>query len=397
MLARVKVAPLFAVPTASARSTLPAVDRDALRRLVKTILPEAAVAALRKRPRRPRAGLPPTLDPSILDQVLGEMKRPRPRSVQYQNLTTWKNTGTFRLILRFEHGGEERLIYKRAVYSLEEIPANEGLPVRQGPPEQVIAQAHEGPLTKFVPRAYWTQEDEDGEYFDYLWEDLSVRHEHFLEYQKLHPQTSVCESLAAMHHALRGQFAGREIAEFLRFDEAYAEGIWVYTLAALPGYLQRTGDPVVRTFLERQDEVRAVFLDSSFHVDRPMQPIHGDCNGTNMWVRDHEGGLRLKAVDWEWAGYGLPHADIISIVKWRPAEEQDEFLRRYCAAAGLEDIMQERRWLRRANMERAMLDAGFLAKQYQDPARSQSWFRGFVRGSLEHLLHDTEVFASGKS
>ena len=198
-----------------------------------------------------------------------------------------------------------------------------------------------------------------------------------------------------MHRALREQFADGEIEGFLRFDQAYAEGIWEYALNALNRYVDETGDPAAQRFLDRQDEVRVVFLDPSFQADRPTQPIHGDCNGTNMWVRTSNGHLHLKAVDWEWAGYGLPHADIISIVKWCSNDLKEEFLQRYCAAAGLEDLPRERRWLRRANMERAIMDAGFLAKQYLDPVRSQQWFQEFVRGSLGHLLEETESFASG--
>jgi hypothetical protein len=319
----------------------------------------------------------------------------KPQSVRHSKLSTWKDAGTFRLFLQFRDGKERTLIYKRAVYSLEEIPANEGLPVRQGPPELVIARSTDGPLAQFIPRAYWSSACDVDQSFEYLWEDLSVDHVRFVEYQQSSPQADVCEALAAMHRALRKQFSGPGVADLLNFDKLYNERIWEYALCSLRTYFDATGEPMAKAFLDRQQEVRTVFLDPSFHVDRPTQVIHGDCNSSNMWVRRQGDALELKAVDWEWAGYGMPHADIISIVKWRTDEQKEQFLQRYCAAAGVENTAREQHWLRRANMERAMLDAAFLAKQHQDPVRTQQWFKGFVRRSLEHLLRETTRFAQG--
>ena len=358
---------------------------------------DPARATVRGYLNRPRRGLPPILAPSIIENVLQQLGSPRLRSTQYQSLTTWKNTGTFRLILRFDDGRDKRLIYKRAVYSLEEIPANEGLPVRQGPPERLIASIGEGPLSEFIPYPYWVAENRDERYFDYVWEDLGVQHQHFLKYQDTQPRAAVCESLAAMHLALRKQFPDHQDADLLHYDRDYGQKIWHYAISALPEYLRQSGDPVVEDFLRRQDRVSEVFLDPGFHVDRPTQVVHGDCNGTNIWVRRQDDKLHMKAVDWEWAGYGLPHADMISIIKWCSSDEKDEFLARYCDAAGLDDVPAQRRWLRRANMERAVLDAGFLAKQYLDPARSQKWFQPFIGGSLEHLLAEADALSTGKA
>lgn len=332
----------------------------------------------------------------VVNHVAGQLCSARLRSTRYQGLTTWKDTGTFRVTLRFDDGQERPVIYKRAVYSLSEIPANHGLPVRQGPPEWVVAQTREGPLTAFLPRCYWVDVDEARQHFEYVWEDLGHDHEHFLGYQEAHSRADVVDSLVGMHRALRSQFQGVEVAEFLRYDQEYCEQIWEYTTSSLRLYFDQTRDPVVRSFLAREDDVGAVFLDPVFYVDRPVQPIHGDCNGTNLWVRDEGATLRMKAVDWEWAGHGLPHADIISILKWSSEEEKRQFLEQYCSAAGLGDVAVELRWLRRANMERAVLDAGFLAKQWVEPTRSQEWFRGFIAGSLEQLLAETDVFATGR-
>lgn len=366
-------------------------------RFVKMVLPRSARTRIRRYRQRQRPGLPPTLDAGVIDHVAEQLSTSRVHSTHYQRLTTWKDTGTFRVTLRFDDGHERRVIYKRAVYSLDEIPANRGLPVRQGPPERIVAQTKEGPLAPFVPRTHWVDVDQASDHFDYVWEDLSLDHEHFLDYQEANSRVDLADSLVAMHRALRTQFDGVDVAEFLKYDQDYSEKLWEYTISSLSRNFERTGDPVIRSFLARKDQVREVFLDPAFHVDRPTQPIHGDFNGTNIWVRDEGGTLRMKAVDWEWAGYGLPHADMISVLKWCSEDEKREFLGGYCSAAGLGSVANERRWLRRANMERAILDAGFLSKQYMDPRRSQEWFRDFIVGSLEHLLDETDVFASGRA
>lgn len=369
---------------------------DRLNRLARLILPRSARTLVRRHRQRPRPGLPPTLEPTVIDRVAGQLSASRLHATSYQSLTTWKDTGTFRVTLRFDEGRVRRVIYKRAVYSLDEIPANEGLPVRQGPPEQLVAQTTEGPLVRFIPRCYWVEVDESAQHFDYVWEDLGVDHEHFLGYPETNSMTDIAGSLVAMHGALRTQFDGNE-QDFLHYDQPYCEELWEYTIHSLTSYADQTGDRSTRALLGRREEVGEVFLDPTFHKGRPVQPIHGDCNGTNIWVHSEGGELRMKAVDWEWAGYGLPHADIISIVRWSSEMERDAFVERYCASAGLTDVERQRRWLRRANMERAVLDAGFLSKQYLDPKRSQEWFRGFIAASLEQLLAETEFFVSGKA
>lgn len=368
-----------------------------LRRFIKMAMPQSARTALQRYRRRNRPGLPPTLSPTVIDHVAERLSNSRLHSTRYESLTTWKDTGTFRLTLRFDNGQERCLIYKRAVYSLDEIPANEGLPIRQGPPERFIAQTKRGPLVPFLPHAHWVDAHEAGDHFDYIWEDLSLGHEHFLSYQEAHSRANLAHSLVAMHKALRTQFDDQVDSALLRYNQRYSEKLWVYAISSLHNYLQQTGDPVVRSFLNRREQVGEIFLDPIFYLDRPHQPIHGDCNGTNIWVRNEAGSLHMKAVDWEWAGYGMPHADIISIVRWCSENGRDEFLDRYCAQADLQNVALQRAWLRRANMERALLDAGFLSKQYLGPKQSQEWFRGFIIGSLKQLLTETDVFASGKA
>lgn len=364
-----------------------------LRAFVEAMLPEAALSALRGWRKQLRRGLPRGLQWPVLEGVLAMMHRGNPRSVCHCKLSSWKDAGTFRLFVRFRDGTEARLVYKRAVYSLDEIPANAGLPLRQGPPEFVIVGATDGPLARFVPRAYWSKACDDG--FEYLWEDLGEDFVSFVEYQQSSPRTDLCEPLAAMHRALREQFSGQRVADLLDFDGMYSERIWEYAMRTLQAYFEATGEPVAGTLLARQKEVRSVFLDRSFQMERPTQVIHGDCNSSNLWVRRKADALQLKAVDWEWAGYGMPHADIISVVKGRTDGEKKEFLERYCTAAGLANTAREWHWLRRASMERSILDAAFLAKQSRDPLRSRQWFTGFIRRSLEDLLRETTRFASG--
>jgi len=365
-----------------------------IRGLARRVVPDVVRRAAGRWRRRPRRGLPPGLGWGAFERAARQVSERSVRSVRHVGLRTWKRAGTYTITFRLSDGAERSLVYKRASYSLDEIPANRDLPVRQGPPEYRIAGLEDGPLTRFLPRTYWRRSRPDERSFEYLFEDLAREHEQLVSHQRRAPISSVGEPLAAMHRALREQFPGRGEPAFIDFTGDYSRRLWEYALAALSACGAATVEPAVERLLERRDEVAAVFLDPSFEVDRPTQAIHGDCNGTNLWVRPGDGATTLKAVDWEWAGYGLPHADLISILKWRPAQDKRELLARYCAAAGRSDVEGEMRWLRRANMERALLDAGFLARQHLDPARSQPWFMRWVRGSVEHLLHETTMLTS---
>jgi len=359
--------------------------------LILRFLPAFLHPAVNRIRESPKQGIPPGLQTDAVNHAATKLYNGKILSIYYKRLRSWRKSGTFRIFLNFTDGRTFTMIYKRMVYSIDEIPANDKLPAKQGPPEYLVASILTGPLVSFKPITYWQSHNKTEECFEYLFEDLQDDYVPFVDYQKTHSERSICKSLAEMHRALREQIFDLDRNMLIKFDNDYARKVWIYTLDSLPGYYKLTGDPIVNKFLKDSSKIEAEFFDPFFESNRPKQIIHGDCNGTNIWVKEGTNALEMKAVDWEWAGYGMPHADLISILKWRTKEEKEDFLKEYCANAGLTDISRETRWLKRANMERAILDAGFLAKQYQNPKTSKEWFKTFVHDSLVHLIQEASV------
>jgi thiamine kinase-like enzyme len=95
---------------------------------------------------------------------------------------------------------------------------------------------------------------------------------------------------------------------------------------------------------------------------------------------------RVKVVDWEWAGIGVPHADLASLLKRvSPDDERGalEIFSRGYSQLGAEDHLRLFRW---CQLERRLLDAGFIARQQMASTRQLPRLDDFVRGAAGDVL-----------
>jgi hypothetical protein len=100
----------------------------------------------------------------------------------------------------------------------------------------------------------------------------------------------------------------------IRYDRRYSERLLQYALSNLADYAARTADPAVAALSGRYHEIAAVHQRGEFYDDDLRAPIHGDYNSSN--IHAHRGNAaQLKVVDWEWAGIGVPHADLAALIK----------------------------------------------------------------------------------
>ncbi len=93
-----------------------------------------------------------------------------------------------------------------------------------------------------------------------------------------------------------------------------------------------------------------------------MAPIHGDLNSTNVLFHRNE-PRRIKLIDWEWAGFGLPHSDLASLFKTVSPELEARGLSAYgqaCERAVAMDVCRVYQWCK---LQRGIFDAAFFAKQ----------------------------------
>jgi hypothetical protein len=333
-------------------------------------------------------GLPMALDFEILDAVCREQGRGALKRCAHLHLSSWKSRGTYRLELCTEAGTSWRLIFKDECYQPELIPALEGLPVSPGPPEAVLYRQRNAVLSPFLPQLHWFSEVEPGRHFQYLLEDLAQTHA-ILPPDEVAPLKRATRGLLQIHQALRETLAAKAPDGLLRYDRRYSERLLDYALRNLTDYAARTGDGAVAAVTGRWHELVAAHQRDEFYDDELRVPIHGDYNTSNIHAH-RDDGSRLKVVDWEWAGVGLPHADLAALIKYVRPQDQPVLLQVFLEEDRRLDLEQHRRLFHWCLLERRLLDGAFLARQQLVSARRVWWLQPEIRRSACDVLATVE-------
>jgi len=341
---------------------------------------------VRRRIWRPRpkriGGLPRGIPFETLDTLCRERGRGALQRCEYEHLSGWKERGTYRLVLYTATGTSWRLIFKDECYWPELIPALKGLPVSPGPPEAVLYSTHHGALSRFLPQVFWFRELEPGRHFQYLLEDLAETH------QRLRPEMpdhiEATRGLMQMHKLLRDAFATGYPDGLIRYDRRFSERLLEYAAGNLTDYDSRTSNDAVTALLDRWHDVISVHQRDEFYNEDLWVPIHGDYNMSNIHIYRGKHG-QLKVVDWEWAGIGLPHADLAALVKSLRVEDHQTLLQMFEDDSRL-DVEQHRRLFHWCRLERRLLDVAFLAKQQLDSGRRVSWLQREISRSAGDVL-----------
>ena len=358
-----------------------------LRALVRFPPLRRAARYVRARIRRARVerveGLPPTLALETLDALSREHGRGGLKRCAHIHLSGWKSRGTYRLELDTDAGTSWRLIFKDECYRPELIGALEGLPVFPGPPEAILYRNRNTVLSYFLPQVFWFREVEPGRHFQYLLEDLAPTH------ALLRPETvdhiKATRGLLHIHKALREAFPAAYPDGLIQYDRRYSERLLDYALGNLAEYVARTGDGAVAALSGKWREVASVHQRDEFYDAGLRVPIHGDYNSSNIHAhREHDN--QLKVVDWEWAGVGLPHADLAALVKSVRREDHPVLLQAFVEEDPRLAPEQHRRLFRWCQLERRLLDAAFLAKQQLVSPRGVSWLQEEIRRSAGDVL-----------
>jgi aminoglycoside phosphotransferase (APT) family kinase protein len=170
-----------------------------------------------------------------------------------------------------------------------------------------------------------------------------------------------------------------------RYDRRYSERLLDYALGNLAEYGARTADGAVAALSGRWRGIASVHQRDEFYDDDLRVPIHGDYNSSNIHAH-REDANQLKVVDWEWAGVGLPHADLAALVKSVRREDHPVLLQAFVEGDPRLAPEQHRRLFRWCQLERRLLDAAFLAKQQLVSARRVSWLQEEIRRSAGDVL-----------
>jgi hypothetical protein len=277
-------------------------------------------------------------------------------------LSGWKRTGAYRLWLDTAGGPPRTVIFKNARFDPAAIPALNGLPALPGPPEYYVYHEANGPFDSYLPRVYLCEEVTKGRHYRYVLEDLARDRQACESHEAILAQAGL---LPALHLAMERWWTGVSGAEWLDYGHEYSLALQEYVGAHMSSYAERSGDPVAVDFCERFSRIAAIHARREFHEICPRRPIHGDYNPWNLLIRDG-GEEPPKVVDWEWAGLGVPHMDLASLLKPLPHELARQAVALFASHAEPLHLREHQRLYSWCKLERGMLDAAFLAVQHME-------------------------------
>ncbi|MCG8543718.1 MAG: aminoglycoside phosphotransferase family protein [Alphaproteobacteria bacterium] len=331
-------------------------------------------------------GLPPGLDESVLSEVAGRLDLGPVRNLRHRHTSGWKNTGAFRIVFDAEKAGPRSMIYKNSVYSNEEVPALQGLGFSPGPGEYVVYRHASHDARRFIPVAYWTEEIEPQRHYRYLMEDLRPGYRPLVWDRD---RIAVCEGLPAFHETLRRCGDAQFDTALPRYDRSFATNLLDYAFTNIEAYQRERPQPTVRQLLDRWDAVTGTYrqaLESALSSCDPTV-VHGDCNVANVVFSRKNGHPRLY--DFEWAGVGLPHQDLASILKGSSPRTERRGVGAYSRQSGQRSEAADWKLYLFCSLQRAVLDASFVARQsISQPGQAVKWFRRFIVGAAHAALRN---------
>jgi hypothetical protein len=312
------------------------------------------------------------------------------KQVTSLHLSGWKSSGAFRLLLRTEQGDHWSLIYKNALYTQDNIPAVTGLPVRPGPPEFLVYDHAPGVLSKYLPDIYLCLEITPGKHYQYLLEDLKP------EYRPVQQDSTdilkAAAEIPALHRAMTEWLPMIDKNRLLNFDRGFSIALLQYAREHLERYAQETADRMVSKVCELWPRISKVHQNKEFYELQSISPIHGDFNHSNIHLHSTNNEA-MKIVDWEWAGMGIAHMDLVSLLKASNPEIEQQALKSFCAQEPRLSVDEHKRLYHWCKLERGLLDGAFLAKQQMESKNKVEWIPGYIRVSMHRLLNAYQELA----
>lgn len=331
-----------------------------------------------------RKGLPLGISPDIVESFLRHNDGGELVAVQHCHTSAWKNAGSYRLVLRCKPRRSIRLVFKDANYSDVDIPALKGLPVVPGAAEYFFFKQANGPALSFLPEIYHAEEVAPKVHYRYLMQDLSVDHRILAGSADV---IKICEFLPQLQEALLESTPGFDDPSLIRFDREFDHQLLGYARRSLQSYQAVRSNQEVGRILSEWPEFAARYARSSQVAYRlqPLTVVHGDFNIGNMMIHRRDNSIRV--FDLEWAGWGLPHADLASGLLGTPPDLEEYCLVAFHRSLGLHTFDEDRAIFRHARLQRAVLNASFVAKQILCAGEHiPAWFSKFVSNECKSAL-----------
>ena len=341
-----------------------------------------------------RRGIPPGLDLEALRRIVREIAADEIRSISFRQMSGWKKSGAYRLILRTGRGAKLSLVYKNALYSRDEIPALAGLPITPGLGEYIFFKHSMGEHAGFLPRVFSAEQSQGGRHYQYVMEDLTQNYRSFVGPQD---RANLCLTLPDVHASFETLAVHPDARKLLRFDRDFAERLLAYSKKSLEANRVAQSGSAIDTLLNGWTNFASAFRAGADAVYRsePLILVHGDCNITNAMRHKTTGGLKI--LDLEWAGWGMPHQDLVSALKGASKELEMRCLQDFSHRRGNGRLERDLNIYRFCGIQRALLDAGFIGMQTLDEkARTPKWFPSLINDSCANALELSRLLEISK-
>jgi hypothetical protein len=359
---------------------LPSVIRRPVTRFVRSLRRQAFGP-------RPVEGAPPGLPLEVLEALCLEHLGNGLARCSHLHLSSWKPRGTYRLQITTRGGRNWRLIFKDELYSTDLIPALGTLPILPGPSEFAIYGIEEPRFARFLPKVYWRREVEPGRHFQYIIEDLDGSFDRMRrERQQL---VLAGRALLQFQEALEDAFEQGPHPYLIRYDRPYSERLLDYVTRSLEAY--RAGRQVssLDELCRSWPRVARVHGRDEFYQHGLHGPVHGDYNRSNVHLHGRD-AAEIKVVDWEWAGIGVPHADLAALLKLVSPEDERAVLDVFISGSPGLDAETHWRIFRWCQLERRLMDAGFLARQQMASPRRVRWLEDYIDRAAADVLQSVQ-------
>jgi hypothetical protein len=335
----------------------------------------------------PVDGLPEGIDFETLSKICSTHFGEVLQRTSYAPVSDRLQAGEYRLLLATQSERLLSLIYKEAILDEEHLPALPSLRITPGPPECAIYRSGSSRLLHYLPSIYLCDEIIPRKQYRYILEDLDQEYHEPVSKEDFYLMT---RQLPKIHLALREWLESGGEDELIRYEGVYLESLHEFSMATIDAYFETRESATANRIRSSWKRIMHLLNRSNFFDFVPMRPIHGDFSTANMRIH-RENADDIKLLNWEWAGIGIPHADLASLLKDAPrqieGEAVDGFIRHIKGWTEGDQIKLY--WS--CKLERGLFDAALLAvRPDAQPESGEIHYRAAIEHALQSALHAYE-------
>lgn len=326
------------------------------RRHVKRAIPHGLRRALhRVQERRKRRPGPPTSVPvAVLDRISRHWGGGPLDHAWHVELAGYKDASAHLVVLEATTGQQLRLVAKALPTDPAGYPAKVGYPGPLLGPEPAVLRMPSAELRAFVPTLLDVHEDPDHAQLRLFLQDLSPSHHKAITPADVR---ATLEGRGRLEPVLTPWLHEQDPTSLTTWDDEFRARVLDWSRSALEDFVRVTGDAHVREFLDHWDLLAQAYLHAG--PEALLTALHGDLRRDHVFL-GRGGSMRL--VDWEYAGWGWVHNDLVSLFKGLEPPLVRQLLHEFARTHQDLTAAEHLRMYNRAVIERGLLDAALVIR-----------------------------------